>query len=314
MKASIVFENVSKFYGHVLGVNRVNLKVYPGLTALVGPNGSGKSTLMNLATGLIRPTRGQLKVLDLVPGVDAHHLNQRVGYCTQYDDFPRGLHGLAFLVEYLLLFGFDRVESTRRAQKLLAQVGLAEAARRKVGGYSKGMRQRLRMAQALVHDPELLLLDEPLNGLDPMVRAELIGLFRELAETGKTVVVSSHILHEVDMIADQVVMVNQGYVIAEGEIPEMRAEVRSHPAQVILRCDEAGPLASRLMEEDHVVAIRMHEDREGLLVETRDADTFHLLLNDLVAEGVTDLNTVAPADADTLSLYRYLIAEPGGIT
>ena len=300
------FTDVSKFYGEVLGVNRVNLELHPGITALVGPNGSGKSTLMNLLTGLVSPTRGTLSVL----GHGSHHpeIFRHVGYCSQFDAFPRGASGFQFVAGYLRLFGYEEAEVKRRAWASIERVGLVEPAKRRVAGYSKGMRQRIKLAQAMAHDPQVLVLDEPLNGLDPMARAEFIALFRELASEGRHVVVSSHILHEVDLIADQLVMLHQGYVVAEGEIPEMREEiVTDRPLQILVRCAQPSRLAATLFGAEHVVEVKLLEDRSGLVATTRDADRFYLLINDLASRGELDVEAVAPADEDAHAVYRYLI-------
>src|ERR671929_19380 len=192
----IIFDNVSKFYGEILGVNRVNLQIAPGITSLVGPNGAGKSTLMNLMTGLLRPTRGSIEVLG-IPTDEPERLFRKVGYCTQFDSFPRGLTGREFINSFLLVHGYERKQANLLSQVALERVNLVEAADRKVAGYSKGMRQRIRLAQSIAHEPAVLILDEPLNGLDPMARAESIALFRDLAASGLHVLVSSHILHEV---------------------------------------------------------------------------------------------------------------------
>ena len=306
----IIFENVSRFYGDVLGVNRVNLAIPPGITCLVGPNGSGKTTLMNLMTGLLRPTQGRISILG-VPPDDPEHLFRFVGYCTQYDSFPRGMTGYQFVYSYLRLHGKAHAESDQMACRAIERVKLTDAASRKVAGYSKGMRQRIKLAQAIAHDPRVLVLDEPLNGLDPLVRAETIALFRSLAEAGSHVIISSHILHEVDAISDQVILLSSGYVVAEGQIHGVRTEVEDHPMQVLIRCDRPGRLASRIFELDTVVEARVHNDGKGLLVRTRDPERFYLMLNQLVVDGV-DLESVAPADDDVNSVYEYLIGPDGG--
>jgi ABC-2 type transport system ATP-binding protein len=307
----VIFENVSKFYGDVLGVNRVNLSIPPGITGLVGPNGSGKTTLMNLLVGLIRPSRGRVSVFGLTPE-NPEELFRLVGYASQYDAFPPGLTGYQFVESYLRVHGFPAQQAEAMAWKAIERVGLVEAAGRKVAGFSKGMRQRVRLAQALAHEPSVMVLDEPLNGLDPMARAEVIDLFRELADGGLHVIVSSHILHEVDLISDQVVLINGGYIVAEGEIGDVRDEMEEeHPVQVLVRCDRPSLLASRVFEADHVVEARLLEDGKGLLVRTRDADKFHLVLNDIVlAEGLV-VETVAPADSDVNAVYQYLIGSNG---
>jgi ABC-2 type transport system ATP-binding protein len=307
----IVYEDVSKFYGEVLGVNKVTLSVPPGITGLVGPNGSGKTTLMNLTAGLLRPTRGSISVLGLTPD-HPEDMFRLVGYATQYDAFPPGLTGFQFIESFLRVHGYGRVEAEELAWKAIERVNLVEAAGRKVAGYSKGMRQRIKLAQAIAHRPSVLILDEPLNGLDPMARAEVIALFRELAAGGLHVLVSSHILHEVDLISDQVVLIHGGYVVAEGEIGGVRDEMEEeHPAQVLIRCDQPSLLASRVFLHDHVVEARIHEDGKGLLVRTRDADQFYLLLNQVVLETGLGVETVMPTDADVNAVYEYLISNGG---
>jgi ABC-2 type transport system ATP-binding protein len=309
---TVTFRDVSRFYGEVLGVNKVNLTIPPGITSLVGPNGSGKTTLMNLMTGLIRPTEGEIQVLGIAPD-DPERLGRTVGYCAQFDAFPKGMNGWQFLHSFLRLHGMEREEADRRTAAALELVGLNAAARRTVAAYSKGMRQRIKLAQAIAHDPPVLVLDEPLNGLDPMARAEAIALFRKWGEEGRHVIVSSHILHEVDQISDQVILLSQGYVVAEGEIQGVRSEVKEQPMQILVRCDRPALLAARLFENDHVVEARVSPDRRGLLLRTADADGFYLLLNRVVLETGLEVESVAPADDDVNSVYQYLIGSEGAV-
>jgi len=308
----IVFENVSKFYGEVLGVNRVNLSVPSGVTSLVGPNGSGKTTLMNLMTGLARPTQGSIRVLGLSVD-DPEELFRRVGYCTQFDSFPKGVTGYEFVYQSLKLRGIATNDAHRLAKEAIDRVNLWEVAHRKVAGYSKGMRQRIRLAQSIAHHPTVLVLDEPLNGLDPMARAESIALFEALGKEGLHVIISSHVLHEVDKISDQVVLMSYGYVIAEGEIHGVRNEVKEHPMQILVRCSQPNLLASRLFSQDHVVEAKLNHDGQGVLVRTLDAGEFYLLLNRVVLEEDIALEAVAPADDDVNSLYQYLIGGGGKV-
>lgn len=307
----VVFDNVSKFYGEVLGINRVSVSIPPGITGLVGPNGSGKTTLMNLMTGLLRPSRGRITVRGISPD-QPERLFRILGYCTQYDAFPRGFTGFQFVYAFLKIHGYGAEEAHDRAWSALERVKLTKAASRKIAGYSKGMRQRIKLAQAISHGPQVLVLDEPLNGLDPMARAEVIALFQEVAAAGAHVLISSHILHEVDMISDQVVMLNGGYVVAEGDIPQVREEMPEHPIQVLVRCNRPGLLASRLFELDHVVEVKIQEDGGGLLIRTRNADSFYRKLNQAVLETGLEVEAVAPADEDVHSVYQYLIGANGG--
>lgn len=304
---NVVFDDVSKFYGEVLGINRVSLELKSGITGLVGPNGSGKTTLMNLTTGLLRPTQGRVRVLGISTD-DAPRLFRKVGYCTQWDAFPSGVTGYGFIYGFLRVHGLDHVEADRRSWRALERVNLTDAAKRRVAGYSKGMRQRVKLAQAMSHGPRVLVLDEPLNGLDPMARAEVIAIFQELAQDGCHVIVSSHILHEVDMISDQVVLLDGGYVVAEGEVHGMREEVEDHPIQVLVRCDRPSFLAARLFERGKTVEVALNDDGRGILARTRDADGFYLLLNELVMGEGLEIETVTVADANVRAVYQYLIA------
>ena len=309
----IVFDNVSKFYGEVLGVNRVSFALDPGITSLVGPNGSGKTTLLNLLTGLIKPTRGSMHVLGLTTR-QPMELFRQVGYCTQFDSFPPGATGYDFIFWPLRLHGFGREQAARLTEEAVERAGMTRVARRKVAGYSKGMRQRIRLAQAIAHHPTVLVLDEPLNGLDPIARAEAIALFDSLARQGMHVIISSHILEEVDRISDRVVLMSSGYVVAEGQIREVRQEVRDHPMQILVRCSNAARLASAAFELNHVVEAKILNDGRGVLIRTRDAEQFYLLLNKIVSSGLIEVDAVAPADDDVNSIYQYLIGSIGGPT
>jgi ABC-2 type transport system ATP-binding protein len=307
----ILFDNVSKFYGEVLGVNRVNLSLPPGVTSLVGPNGSGKTTLMNLMTGLVRPTQGSISVLGLTPD-QPEEFFRHVGYCTQFDSFPKGVTGYEFINQYLRLRGLTAIAAHRLTMEAISRVSMGEAAHRKVAAYSKGMRQRIRLAQAIAHHPTVLVLDEPLNGLDPMARAESMALFEALGKEGMHVVISSHVLHEVDKISDQVVLMSYGYVVAEGQIQGVRSEVTEHPMQILVRCNAPNLLASRLFAQDHVVEAKLNRDGQGVLVRTLDADQFYILLNRIMSEEEINLQAVSPADDDVNSVYQYLIGSGGG--
>ncbi|HLL74762.1 MAG TPA: ABC transporter ATP-binding protein, partial [Pyrinomonadaceae bacterium] len=303
--------DVSKFYGEILGVNRVNLNIAPGITSLVGPNGSGKTTLMNLMTGLLRPTRGKISVLGTTPH-EPEDLFRKVGYCSQFDSFPRGATGRELIEFYLAVHGYARREVRELTQAALERVSMQGAADRKVAGYSKGMRQRIRLAQSIAHGPRVLILDEPLNGLDPMARAEIIRLFRQLADEGLYLILSSHILHEVDMMSDSVILLHNGYVVAEGDVHGVRDEIVEQPMQILIRCDRPQLLAARLFDNEHTVEARIHEDRHGLFVKTRRPDDFYLLLNRVVTENNLQVESVAPADDDLSAVYQYLISSDGG--
>jgi ABC-2 type transport system ATP-binding protein len=304
---TVTFDEVSKFYGEMLGVNRVTLNIPPGITSLVGPNGSGKTTLMNLMTGLIHPDTGSIRMRGISPR-DPERLMRITGYATQYDAAPRWATGLSFITTGLILYGCSRSEAEEKAWKALERLGLTEAANRKMAAYSKGMRQRVRLAQAIAHDPELLVLDEPLNGLDPLVRAETIALFRAWAAEGRHVILSSHVLQEVDVISDQVVLIDRGMIIAEGKIPDVREEIHEHPSQFLVRCSDASRVAALLFNEDHITEIRLNDDRLGLLVMTRDRDKLSHAIGRIAMDGYR-VDSIIPADENVDALYEYLIGE-----
>lgn len=312
MNTRIRLDDVSKFYGEVMGVNRVTASFEPGVTGLVGPNGAGKSTLMNLIAGLVRPSRGHIAVLGRSVG-KAHLVSRDIGYCAQYDAFPRGMRGLEFMAGSLRLYGYTAREAEEGARIALQRVGLGDAAARRIDVYSKGMRQALKVARAIGHRPRVLLLDEPLNGLDPQARAEATAIFREFADDGAHVLVSSHVLHEVDAVSDRVAFLEGGYLVASGDVAEIRDEARkdiaggAQPARISIRCDRAPHAASRLFALGVVVEVELHGDGGGLLVRTPDADTFHLALGELVCVDGLTIEAVTPVDATVEALYADLV-------
>ena len=306
IESEIRIEDVSKFYGEVLGVNRVDLKLEPGTIGLVGPNGSGKSTLLNLIAGLLHPSRGHISVLGGTPRIP-ETLFRILGYCTQHDAFPKAMTGRQFVTGFLRVRGFSTEKAWQLAHRALERVRLLDAADRRIDAYSNGMRQRIKLAQAIAHEPLVLILDEPLNGLDPMARAEVIDLLREFAGNGAHVLISSHILHEVDVIADRVVFLKDGYVIAEGEVQGIKDEMTQHPAQVVIRSDQAGAIAACLFQFEHIVEASLHGDQRGLHVRTRDADRFFRAFNQLVLEQRWSINAIEPADESIEAVYEFLV-------
>lgn len=306
----IIFEDVSKFYGEILGVNKINLSISRGITSLVGPNGSGKTTLMNLMSGLLQTTQGSISVLGISPN-RPEKLFRKLGYCAQFDSFPRGITGRNFIQSFLEISGYPRQEATELTNKALTRVNLVDAASRKVDGYSKGMRQRIRLAQAIAHNPEVLVLDEPLNGLDPMARAEVIALFRDLSAQGMYLIISSHILHEVDMMSDRVVLINNGYIVADGDTRGVRSEMQEHPLQILIRCDRPSILAAKVFQQDHIVEARLHKDRQGLFIKTVHPEEFYLVFNKIVLEEQLKIESIHPVDDDLNAVYQYLIGSEG---
>lgn len=311
MNDVIRFEGVSRFYGDVLGVNRVDLELEPGIIGLVGPNGAGKSTLMNLVTGLVRPSRGKVTVRGVAPD-DTETFFRHIGYCTQYDGFPLGMTGRRLLFSLLRVHGFETESANELANVALDRVGMTAAADRPVDAYSKGMRQRIKLAQAICHEPQVLVLDEPLNGLDPQARAEVTEILRERGAAGAHVLVSSHILHEVDAISDRVVFLDNGYVIAAGDAPGIKGELKQYPMQIFVRSQQAPGIASRLFDLRQVNEVRLHDDGAGLFARTPDADGFFLAFNKLtIAEG-WQIDSMGTADETVEAIYNYLVVDGAG--
>jgi ABC-2 type transport system ATP-binding protein len=303
----VVLTDLSRFYGDILGINRVSLTLHAGVTGLVGPNGAGKSTLMNLIAGLVRPTGGTLQVLGITPDMPEQFYRQ-VGYCTQYDSFPAGITGYDFIRNTLLVHGYRRSDAAAQTQLMLERVNLSDAARRPVDAYSKGMRQRIKLALAMAHQPSVLILDEPLNGLDPMARAQAIGVFREYADAGRIVLISSQILHEVDLISDRVVLLNSGYLVAEGDLSNIQSET-GEPMKIFIRSTDATTIAARMFDLPDVVEAQLHYDRAGLFVRSRNADAFFLAFNRQVITEGWQIESMGPADETVEAVYQHLIVE-----
>ena len=251
-----------------------------------------------------------MSILGISP-TEPERLFREVGYCTQFDSFPRGVTGRQFVRNYLLLHGFNLGDARRLTEEALERVDLVAAGDRKVAGYSKGMRQRIKLAQAIAHRPRVLVLDEPLNGLDPMARAEIIALFQEQAKEGLHVLISSHILHEVDMISDRVILISNGYIVAEGEIRGVRDEMKEHALQILVRCSDPRRVATAVFERDSVTEVQMHDDGGGLHLRTRDAERFYSVMQQLVLEEGLEIESVGPADDNVQAVYQYLVGSEG---
>lgn len=303
-EAAIHIRGVSRWYGEILGINRVTVDIHPGITGLVGPNGSGKSTLMNIVCGLLRPGQGTVTVLGM-PVWNNPELTRHLGYCSQIDHFYESFTGRQFVETMLALHGRGGAWTRRTAAQAIEMVGMGEHQHRRLRAYSKGMRQRIKIALSLAHQPEILVLDEPFNGLDPVGRREMMELFADYARQGRTIVLSSHILHEIEQMTDHILMMSNGYVLAEGQVTHVRDLLRSHPFQVFLRCAEPRRLAALMIAEPSVSSIQV-EGEDSLTLMTRDPDSFYLRLNDVVIHEGIDIDLVTLADENVQSIYHYL--------
>jgi ABC-2 type transport system ATP-binding protein len=234
-------------------------------------------------------------------------LFHQVGYCTQYDSFPKGLSGRQFIYSYLRVFGNPHARAEELAQQALERVGMVDAANRRVAGYSKGMRQRIKLAQAIAHDPPVLFLDEPLNGMDPLGRRATIDLVQQLGEEGRTVVVSSHVLHEVEAMTDTILLINHGRMLAEGNIYEIRQLIDTHPLQVTIRCDNVNVLTAQLLAFEDVKSVHFDRARHQLTVETVRPDEFHRRLPGLALEHGVKIHSLWSPDESLEAVFGYLV-------
>ena len=306
--AVVEFRAVSKWYGQVIGLNRLSVRVNPGVTGLLGPNGAGKSTFLQLATGQLCPSQGEVRVL----GHRAWNnppLNRYIGVCPEQDAFYEWMSGRRFIDFCARLGGLTAAEARAATERVLDQVGMTEHADRAIGGYSKGMRQRTKIAQALVHDPLVLFLDEPFSGTDPVARHELIRIIQALGASGKSVILSSHVLHEVEAVTPRVILIHRGKLVAEGHVREIRDLIDGHPHRIVLKSANDRALAARLAAFEDVVGLVLERPEGGILVETRSPDAFYGRLADLSLAGAAGIVHVESDDDNLDAVFRYLVSK-----
>ncbi len=303
----VSLEGVSKWYGEVLGLSDVTLSIGPGITGLLGVNGAGKSTLLKLVTGQLRPDRGSVRVLG-EPVWNRPALVRRIGLCPEQDSFYEEMTGAAWLAWLARLTGLGRAAADERARALLGEVDLLAEGGKRIGRYSKGMRQRLKLAQALLNDPEVLFLDEPLTGTDPIARARIVRRIRELVAAGRHVVISSHVLHEVETLTDTIVLLHQGRLRAEGRVEEIRRTLADYPCEVRIEVDRPRELGLRLLALPSVRAVLLQDGGDALLVRTDAQETFFRALAEQVVAGRFDVTRLAPADDRLESVFQRLVA------
>jgi len=302
----VVFHEVSKWYGNVIGVNRLTLRVPAGVTGLLGPNGAGKSTLLQLATGQLFPSQGTVRVLGHQVWNNPS-LNRFIGLCPEQDAFYEWMTGMDFVWTCARLSGMRRTEARKAAERTLEAVGMTRNRDRAVRGYSKGMRQRTKLAQALVHDPAVLFLDEPLTGTDPVARRDLMDIIHRLASEGKSVLVSSHVLHEVEALTPNIVLLNRGRLVAEGHVREIRDLIDKYPHHIVLVCEEYRKLAARLLAWEDVEGVKVLAKERGVMVETRSPDAFYRRLPELSLEDGLAIREVYSDDDNLEAVFKYLV-------
>ena len=301
----VAADHLSKWYGQIIGLNDVTLTVPAGITGLLGPNGAGKSTFLKLVTGQLKPSKGGVTVLgEPIWGNPALYF--RIGFCPEQDAFYERMTGVEWVSALVRLNGVDERTAAEMARRALEMVDLAEVGGKKIGAYSKGMRQRVKLAQAIVHDPDLLILDEPLAGMDPIGRRKTIRLIKEWSRSGKSIIVSSHILHEIEAMTANILLVNQGRILAEGNVHQIRDLIDEHPHTVFIRADQPRALAREFLAADDILSLKFEDD--ALVVQTARPDGFYARLTELAASGALGpIHEVTSPDDNLQAVFQYLV-------
>jgi ABC-2 type transport system ATP-binding protein len=297
---------VSKWYGQVIAVNNVTFSIGEGVIGLLGPNGAGKSTLMKLLTGQLRPSQGEVSMFGERIW-NNYELFHRIGFCPEQDSFYERMSGAEFLAALLQMHGFADEEVAKRVDAALETVKLTSARDKKIAAYSKGMRQRIKMAQAIAHDPQLLILDEPLAGMDPVGRHEIIQMVRQWGWEGKCVIVSSHILHEIEAMTSTILLMHNGQVLAEGDVHQIRDLIDKHPHSIYIRCSAPRKLAEAFVGFPDVESVKFHPEGDGLTVESRKPDDFYGRLPELMLDHEIELEEITSPDDNLQAVFHYLV-------
>jgi len=304
----VVADRCSKWYGHVLGVSDVSWNLRGGIVGLLGPNGAGKSTLIKMMAGLLRPSRGSLTVFGANPFDDVR-VRRRIGYAPEHEKTWDELTPRELVKAMAELAGVPSDQSQKAADKAIADMGMSSYDSRRIKGFSKGMRQRTKLATAIAHDPDFILLDEPLTGVDPMARIDLVQRIRKLAQAGKTIVISSHVLYEIEALTSEIVVIYRGQVLAEGNVYEIRKLIDRHPHRIRVDCDKPHVIGAALAAADHVA--RVVFERGAVIVETRDPDRCYDPLSDIVLAGGIPISSMTSPDNNLGAVFEYLTGDGG---
>lgn len=302
----IKLANVSRWYGQVIGLNDVTCEIGAGLTALLGMNGAGKSTMMRLITGQLKPTTGSVEVFEMTPFANSE-VYRHLGYCPEIDNFYEHWSGREFVYYLARLQGYNDSEAKRRTEGSLVRVGMADRADKAIAGYSKGMRQRIKLAQALLHDPEIILLDEPLNGLDPLGRRQFMDMLGVLADEGRCIVVSSHILYEVEQMTRSLLLLHRGRLLATGDLRVIRSLIDKHPHKIRMETSDPRRAAQLLSGLPNVVSLGFSAAGDALELEVREPDSFYDALPPLILDQGLSVTSFTSPDNNLESVFQYLV-------
>ncbi len=304
MSAVIEAKSLSKWFGEVVALNNVDLSIGRGVTGLLGPNGAGKSTFIKLALGLYRPSRGEIRVLGGRPRNNLDVL-RRIGYCPEIDKFYDNTTGYEFVYWMNRYWGMRRREAHVAAESACDRVHMTARMHDPIDEYSKGMRQRIKIAQALATNPELLFLDEPMSGLDPQAREEMFGLVRRLGEEGYSVVVSSHILYEIERVTDNVVVLYNGKMLAEGRIREIRDLIDEHPHTITVQSLRPREISRHFVDDPGIISVEFQDGQ--VVLRTRDPNTCYQRLNELYLDEAIDVGAIRCSDDNLQAVFEYLV-------
>jgi ABC-2 type transport system ATP-binding protein len=298
--------SISKWYGNVLGVSEISVKIGKGIHGLLGPNGAGKSTFLKLISGQLKTNIGDIKIFgeDIQ---DNYTLFNRIGLCPENDSFYKGITGWEFILFSAKLLGFKNKTAIDKAETAIERVGLIKSKDKLISEYSLGMRQRIKLASSIIHEPELLILDEPLRGIDPLWRVKVIELIRDFEKRGKTVIVSSHILSEIEDMTDSIILIHQGKIFAQGKIEQIRELLDTHPHQVSIKSDNIRLIGEKIVNDDHILNINFNDRLNRIIIETNNRDRFFNDLNGIIVENKLNIEEISSPDDNLQAVFDYLI-------
>jgi len=308
LKPSLIVQtdSVSKWYGNVLGVSEITINIEKGVHGLLGPNGAGKSTFLKLISGQLKTNIGNVKVFGEYIN-NNYNLFNRIGLCPENDSFYKGITGKEFILFNSKLLGYKGKKGDDKAEKAIDRVGLTESKNKLISEYSLGMRQRIKLASSIIHEPDLLILDEPLNGIDPLWRVKVIELIKEFEKMGKTVIVSSHILSEIENMTDSIILIHQGKIFAQGKIEQIRSLLDSHPHQISMKCNDPRLIAKKIINDKHILNIKFNDEDGQVIINTNNRDKFFDELSRIIVENKLKIEEITSPDDNLQAIFDYLI-------
>jgi len=301
---TVLLDRVSKWYGSIVGLNDVSIAISGGVSGILGMNGAGKSTLFKLLTGKLKPSQGTVRLFGVDPWQSTKPFG-RIGFVSESEKLYDWMTGLEFVATMARLHGMTREEAVTESERVIEFVGMSDAMNKRIGKYSKGMRQRIKIAHALVNDPDLIILDEPLQGCDPLARTTIMNVIRELGAQGRTVLVSSHILQEIERITEQIVILHRGRLLALGNLHAIRSMLDQHPHSIRLTCDDPRKISQHLVNDDQVFGLQF-ETEESLIIKTRNLGEMHARLPALIRQSGIRVTGIDNPDDNLESILQYL--------